>query len=72
MPTPFQHLVYAQGILHDPGLPSELKACLEDHLCTFFLGNTAADVQTLTGQPRVETHFYHLADIGTVRRWKCC
>jgi hypothetical protein len=66
MPTPFQHLIYAQGILHDPGLPSELKACLEAHLCAFYLGNTAADVQTLTGQPRAETHFYHLADIGAL------
>ncbi len=67
MPTPFQHLVYAQGILYDPGLPSELRTCLEVHLCAFYLGNTAADVQTLTGQPRVDTHFYHLSDIGTLR-----
>lgn len=67
MPTPFQHLVYAQGILRDPGLPAALRAGLERHLCAFYLGNTAADVQTLTGQPRVETHFYHLSDIGSLR-----
>jgi len=67
MPTPFQHLVYAQEILADPDLPLNLKAHLEEHLCAFYLGATAADVQTLTGQLRVDTHFYHLADVGVVR-----
>lgn len=63
MPTPFQHLHYAQQILLAPGLPVWLRDLLEVESGAFLLGNTAGDVQTITGQRRVETHFYSLSDL---------
>lgn len=67
MPTPFQHLVYAMYVLEDARLPAFVRELLRNNRAAFYLGNTAADVQTLTKQPRIETHFYHLADIGSLR-----
>ncbi len=55
MPTPFQHLVYAQALLDDP---TPLGARLRAQPGVFLLGNTAGDVQAVSGQPRPETHFY--------------
>ena len=60
MPTPFQHLIYAKAVLEDPALPPAIRCRLEEAKEAFFLGNTAVDAQTITGQPRVKTHFYHL------------
>lgn len=60
MPTPFQHLTYAQALLEERRLPRELHNFLQEHAAAFTLGNVAADVQAVTGQPRFETHFYHL------------
>ncbi len=54
MPTPFQHLTYALALLTAPALPESIRAAPGP----FLLGNTAADVQALTGQDRAETHFY--------------
>jgi hypothetical protein len=64
MPTPFQHLVYARSMLREPLLPESIRHLLEQEAGAFYLGNTAVDVQAITQQPRYETHFYHLADIG--------
>lgn len=61
MPTPFQHLVYADLVLSHPALPSPLRRLLTAHLGPYLLGTTAADVQVITGQDRVETHFYRLS-----------
>ncbi len=63
MPTPFQHLHYAQQILLAPSLPAWLRERIEAESGAFLLGNTAGDVQTITGQRRVETHFYSLSDL---------
>ncbi len=67
MPTPFQHLVYAQALLTDPALPVSARENLSRESHAYYLGNTAADVQAITGQRRCETHFYHLVDLATVR-----
>lgn len=67
MPTPFQHLVYAQELLADSALPVSVRENLSRESRAYYLGNTAADVQAITGQPRCETHFYHLVDLATVR-----
>ncbi|MEJ5311762.1 MAG: zinc dependent phospholipase C family protein [Anaerolineae bacterium] len=67
MPTPFQHLVYARDILADARLPETIRQALDAHLGAFLLGNTAVDVQSLTGQPRFETHFYHVHGDATAR-----
>jgi hypothetical protein len=64
VPTPFQHLVYAEFVYHHPGLPLPVRRLLRDAWGSFLLGSTAGDVQVITGQARVETHFYHLDDIG--------
>jgi len=60
MPTPFQHLVYARDVLASARLPEAVRQALRAHLGAFLLGNTAVDVQSLTGQPRFDTHFYHV------------
>ncbi len=60
MPTPFQHLVYARDILADARLPETIRQAMGEHLGAFLLGNTAVDVQSLTGQQRFATHFYHV------------
>ncbi|HOC20031.1 MAG TPA: zinc dependent phospholipase C family protein [Anaerolineae bacterium] len=67
MPTPFQHLNYANMILEAPELPSTLREQFQRHSGAFFLGNTAADVQTVTGQPRPTTHFYRIPPSGNPR-----
>ncbi len=70
MPTPFQHLIYAKAVLEAPTLPEALHASLNGIAGAFLLGNTAADVQTLTGQRRVETHFYEIPPAATPRAWE--
>ncbi|MBN2002122.1 MAG: hypothetical protein JXA21_02095 [Anaerolineae bacterium] len=67
MPTPFQHLVYARMLLGDPALPAAVRENLHRESHAYYLGNTAADVQSITTQPRCETHFYHLVDLAKVR-----
>lgn len=67
MPTPFQHLNYAQAILESPELPAALRECLQQNAGAFFLGNTAADVQSVTGQPRPLTHFFTIPPSGNPR-----
>ena len=60
MPTPFQHLIYARDVLASAYLPRTIRQAMRAHLGAFLLGNTAVDVQSLTGQPRFDTHFYHV------------
>jgi len=60
MPTPFQHLIYARDVLASAHLPRTIRQAMHAHLGAFLLGNTAVDVQSLTGQPRFDTHFYHV------------
>ncbi len=60
MPTPFQHLVYAVRVLESPALPDAVADRIGRAYGAYLLGNTAPDVQAVTGQKRVETHFYRL------------
>jgi hypothetical protein len=62
VPTPFQHLIYAQRLLGAAGLPAEIARRLDAERGAFLFGSTAGDVQVMTGQPRVETHFYRLSE----------
>jgi hypothetical protein len=57
MPTPFMHLTVAQHILAEPGLDAELRELLASQAGPFYFGNTAPDVQVVSGQPREATHF---------------
>jgi hypothetical protein len=52
------HLVVADSMLADPGLPERVRAQLAQHLPAFRLGHTAPDAQTVSGQPREATHFF--------------
>jgi hypothetical protein len=58
MPTPFTHLATAGEMLAHPDLPVGLKVALAVQLPAFLHGNTAPDVQTLSGHPREATHFF--------------
>lgn len=60
MPTPFYHLSLAEDLLHHPALPEDMRQFLEDSRCAFLFGNTAPDVQVVSGQPRLVTHFFDL------------
>ncbi len=58
MPTPVQHLVLAQRLLADSTLPGSLRERLQEQRGAFLFGNTAPDVQTVSGQLREATHFF--------------
>jgi hypothetical protein len=60
VPTPFFHLSIAQDLLQCPALSGRALAFLESHRCAFLLGNTAPDVQVVSGQSRTATHFFDL------------
>lgn len=58
MPTPFYHLSLAQEIGEHPALNSNMRSLLQTQKSAFLLGNTAPDVQVLSGQKREATHFF--------------
>jgi hypothetical protein len=58
MPTPVQHLVLAQRLLHEAALPDAIRDRLRAQRGAFLFGNTAPDVQTVSGQLREATHFF--------------
>ncbi|HEX7973784.1 MAG TPA: zinc dependent phospholipase C family protein [Anaerolineales bacterium] len=71
MPTPFYHLSVAEDLLTRPGLSSEALDILQQHRPAFLLGNTAPDVQTVSGQERQVTHFFDLPIFpGTQPAWE--
>ena len=60
MPTPVNHLVMAQEIRNDGRLTASARRALEADWGAFLLGNAAPDVQSVSHQPRRETHFYDI------------
>jgi hypothetical protein len=60
MPTPFYHLSLAKALLDHPDLPESVTEFLRASICEFMFGNTAPDVQVVSGQAREETHFFSL------------
>jgi hypothetical protein len=60
VPTPFYHISLAEEILAHPALPVETRLFLSEHRREFLFGNTAPDVQVVSGQPRTSTHFFDL------------
>jgi len=54
------HLALVTEILAGDDLPLFIKRMLTAQRGPFLLGNTAPDVQTVSGQDRFETHFYTL------------
>jgi len=60
VPTPFYHLNLAEDLLHHPGLTEEIRKFLHNTRGAFLFGNTAPDVQVVSGQPRQQTHYFNL------------
>jgi hypothetical protein len=61
VPTPFYHLNLAEEIIAEMSvLPESTHALLEEYRAEFLLGNTAPDVQVISGQTREATHFFTL------------
>lgn len=60
MPTPFYHLKIAEELLGHRDLSNAARSLLTQNRAAFLFGNTAPDVQVLSGQPREETHFFDL------------
>lgn len=60
MPTPFYHLVVADEVLQHPDLDARLRDRLRAVRGAFLFGNTAPDVQSVSGQSREATHFFDL------------
>ena len=60
MPTPFYHLNIAENLLGHPDLSETARSFLLQNRAAFLFGNTAPDVQVISGQPREATHFFEL------------
>ena len=60
MPTPFYHLFIAEQVLRQKVMSAAVQQLLQTYQEAFLLGSTAADVQTISGQKRKETHFFKL------------
>ena len=72
MPTPFYHLSLAEELLSHPGLADAVRQFLETFYGEFLFGNTAPDVQVVSGQAREATHFFSLPiQVNDHPAWKC-
>jgi hypothetical protein len=60
VPTPFFHLNLGQELLKHPDLPDGIRQYLQAARCEFLLGNSAPDVQVISGQTRENTHFFRI------------
>ena len=60
MPTPFYHLSIADQILKHPAFDPALISLIQKQMGAFYLGNTAPDVQVISGQKRSATHFFEV------------
>jgi hypothetical protein len=70
VPTPFYHLSVAEDLLQRPDLPSGVRNFLNRYRPEFLFGNTAPDVQTISGQPRPATHFFDVPILpGSSTAW---
>ena len=70
VPTPFYHIWLAQDLLDHPSLPQAARRSLVQHWGAFLFGNTAPDVQVVSGQDRAATHFFDIpVPVGAVEPW---
>lgn len=60
MPTPFYHLRIAEDLLEHKEIHPQARQTLAQNACLFLFGNTAPDVQTISGASREDTHFFSL------------
>ncbi len=60
-------------MLRHPALHPEISQQLSAQRCVFHFGNTAPDVQVVSGQTREDTHFFTLPiDDGAPSAWEAC
>lgn len=64
MPTPFYHLSLAEELLAHPDLPPAAAHLLRAERPAFLFGNTAPDVQVVSGQRRELTHFFQVPPLN--------
>lgn len=69
VPTPFYHLSVGEEIWQHGQLKPRAQVALETQRGAFLFGNTAPDVQTLSGQPREATHFFSLPPEDPLPPW---
>lgn len=67
MPTPFYHLSVAEDLLRRSDLSVGNLELLLEYRPAFLLGNTAPDVQTVSGQARQTTHFFDVPILPGMR-----
>jgi hypothetical protein len=67
VPTPFYHLSVAEDLLQHSGLSVGNLEFLLEYRPAFLLGNTAPDVQTVSGQARQTTHFFDVPIIPAMQ-----
>jgi hypothetical protein len=60
VPTPFYHLSISIDLIEHPQLDTSVRETLVLNRCAFLFGNTAPDVQVISGQSREDTHFFSL------------
>jgi hypothetical protein len=60
VPTPFYHLSIGKTILYNSDLSDGARFLLQSQRCSFLFGQTAPDVQVISGQHRHETHFFYI------------
>ncbi len=70
VPTPFYHLSIAEELLAETRLPERIRATLHAQADAFTFGNTAPDVQTISGQKRAATHFFNVPLTSNTPPWE--
>lgn len=71
VPTPFYHISVAEDLLSHPDLKENIRELLTGEIAAFFFGNTAPDVQVISGQRREETHFFQVpVEPGAITPWE--
>ena len=70
MPTPFVHLTYAMELMSHSDFWESLNEPISPVTGAFLLGNTAADIQTLTSASRISTHFYRIRGVQPCWGWE--
>ena len=70
VPTPFYHISLAYELLEHSEVDPNIKDLLNNHSSGFMFGNTAPDVQVISGATREDTHFFTIPPEGRVPAWQ--
>lgn len=70
VPTPFYHISIADELLEQSRLDPKVRNLLNKYSNEFMFGNTAPDVQVVSGQTREDTHFYTIPPEDSTPAWR--